>query len=272
MATISTSSPVRLPLGARRRAEDLLCRAGVYGSARNAYQRVFNRAHYATRRRDLAFFRAFVPAGGLVFDVGANEGRMTQTFAELGATVVAVEPNPALSARVRARYASRRVTVEPVAIGDAVGTAELHLGRDSGHSTLSSAWQDAVGEEGGAARWDGSVRVPVTTLDALIERHGRPDFVKIDVEGFEPNVLAGLHQPVPALSFEFLCAAIGIARTCVERVAALGDYEFNLARGEEHLLPAGGWSGADALLERLERLGQTDAEGYGDVYARLRAR
>ena len=95
-------------ISARHRAEALLCRVGAYSHARNAYQRLFNREHYASRRRDRGFFRDFVPRGRLVFDVGANEGRMTETFPELGATVVAVEPNPALADTVRARYGLAR--------------------------------------------------------------------------------------------------------------------------------------------------------------------
>ena len=45
--------------------------------------------------------------------------------------------------------------------------------------------------------------VPVTTLDALIERHGVPSFVKVDAEGFEEEVLQGLSRSIKALSFEF---------------------------------------------------------------------
>lgn len=178
----------------RRQAEDILCRLGVYHPARNAYQRFLNREYYTTRVHDRAFFRDFVPEGGLVFDIGANEGRMTQTFAEIGASVVAVEPNPALAERVKARYGSSKVTVEATALGDADGVATLRLGRDSGHSSLSQDWQEAAGDA--ADRWDGSVEVPVTTLDALIARHGAPDFVKIDVEGFEPQVLRGAAETV----------------------------------------------------------------------------
>jgi FkbM family methyltransferase len=250
----------------RRQTEDLLCRLGVYRPARNAYQRLLNRDYYTSRLKDRAFFRDFIPEGGLVFDVGANEGRLTQTFAELGATVVAVEPNPGLAGRVRARYGSRSVTVEATALGDSEGVATLRLGRDSGHSTVSPDWQDAVGD-GAEDRWSGSVDVPVTTLDALIARHGTPDFVKIDVEGFEPQVLSGLHEPVAALSFEFLCRAQDIAQRCVAIVSELGSYEFNLAFGEEHGLH-GPWRSATTLLEDLAAFAAEHPEGYGDVYAR----
>jgi FkbM family methyltransferase len=253
------------------RVEDVLCRLRLYRPARNTYQRLFNREVIADRRHDREFFAAFVPAGGLVFDVGANEGRLTETFYELGARVVAIEPNPDLATRIRARYGSSRVHVESAALGAEAGVAQLLLGRDSEHSTLSDEWQAALGDEGGAERWTSTVEVPVTSLDILIDRYGTPDFVKIDVEGFEPQVLSGLHRRVPALSFEFQCRAIDIARRSVETVDALGGYEFNLGRPERGSLAADGWTDAAGVLERLEAARAADPQSYGDVYARLRS-
>ena len=73
----------------------------------------------------------------------------------------------------------------------------------------------APGWEGQA--WTRAIRVPVTTLDALIARHGMPTFIKIDVEGFEEEALAGLARPPRALSFEFTTiqrdVAAGLSRT-----------------------------------------------------------
>ena len=257
-----------MPSIARERTEQLICRIGAYRSARNGYQRVFNRSHFAARQQQKVFFREIVPAGALVFDVGANEGRVTETFIELGARVVAVEPNPILAEKVRARYGSRRVNVEAVAIGAAEGRAELRLGRDSGHSTISPDWQDAVGVEA-AARWDGTVEVPVTTLDKLSTRYRSPDFVKIDVEGFEAEVLAGLSNAVPALSFEFQCRAIETGIRCVDRLSQLGDYSFNLTSGEDRRLESANWMDLNAVRSRLAEVAAVDPTGYGDVYAQL---
>ena len=78
----------------------------------------------------------------------------------------------------------------------------------------------------------------MTTLDALIARHGAPAFAKIDVEGFEAEVLPGLTQAVPALSFEFTTIQRDVALACLERCQALGYVRYNAALGESQELGA----------------------------------
>ena len=50
------------------------------------------------------FYRPFVPAGGLAFDIGAHTGNRLHAFLALGARVVAVEPQPELVARLERRF------------------------------------------------------------------------------------------------------------------------------------------------------------------------
>jgi hypothetical protein len=110
------------------------------------------------------------------------------------------------------------------------------------------------------------VEVDTTTLDALIERFGMPSFVKIDVEGAEPEVLAGLSRPVAGLSFEYLPRALDYARTCTARLSELGPYEFNWSVGESGGL-AERWISGGELMAALET---PEAQRRpGDVYARL---
>jgi hypothetical protein len=107
--------------------------------------------------------------------------------------------------------------------------------------------------------------VPLVTLDELIARHGEPQFCKIDVEGFELEVLTGLTRPLPALSFEYIPVSSARAIDCVERTSALGDYRYRHSRVETHRWAVDTWLGAEAMIEVLGALPLLDRSG--DVYA-----
>lgn len=137
--------------------------------------------------------------GMAVLDVGAHLGYFTLLCARLGgsgSTVWAFEPSPVLNPILHRNIAENRtpadVRVVPAAVGDRVGTVTLFAG--AGDSMLSSLYPSAAGE-GPVVRADA---VPCTTLDAWAEREAWPriDLVKIDVEGHEVAVLAGMRKLV----------------------------------------------------------------------------
>ncbi len=223
------------------------------------------------RQRGLrALYRPFVPAGGLVFDIGAHLGDRTRAFRGLNARVVALEPQPTMM-RWLQRFHGRddQVVLLEQAAGSRAGRARLALSETHpAVASVSEGWRARVsgGNDGFAAvRWDQSIEVPVTTLDALVAEHGRPDFCKIDVEGHEAEVLAGLTAPLPALSVEFVSGALDHAQACLDRLAALGCYRYNAVAGEQRRLLWPQWQGPGAVADWLA----AGAGGLasGDLYA-----
>jgi FkbM family methyltransferase len=205
--------------------------------------------------------------GDVVFDIGANMGDRVAVFHELGARVVAVEPQPACIERLRERFGDSVTVVEAVA-GPSPGEADLLVASYHTLATLSPEWVDEVRGSGrfGEFNWDGRLKVPMTTLDELIATYGTPVFCKIDVEGFELGVLEGLSKRIRALSFEFTFELLPSRLLCVERLAALGMAKFNFSEGESTRLTWKRWIGPDQMLRFLESTPR-DVGFFGDVYA-----
>jgi FkbM family methyltransferase len=232
------------------------------------------RIYYGDRAQAAAMHRlygAFVKRGDLVFDVGAHVGDRIAAFRRLGARVVAIEPQPALVKVLRLLYGHRSgVAIEALAVGRNAGTIDLQINPDNPTvSTASRHFVDAARDARGweAQRWTKITSVPVTTLDALIAKYGVPAFIKIDVEGFEAEALAGLSRPVKVLSFEFTTIQREVALACVERCIALGYSRFNAALGESQMLVHPAWIDAAAIARWLAEL--PHEANSGDVYAAL---
>ena len=128
--------------------------------------------------------------GWVVMDAGANSGVFSVQQARRGARVYSFEPNPdcfrRLCKAVAANGVDHLVTASNCALGSRPGRATLSV--PQGVTTMGSirpAWST-----GGGA---GDVSVELETIDGAIGRHGiaRVDLLKIDVEGFEIDVLEG---------------------------------------------------------------------------------
>ena len=228
--------------------------------------------HYRLRpgrhRRLTGFYRAWIGADSLCFDIGAHLGDRVDAWRRLGARVVAVEPQPLFRDLLMRRYRhDPRVRIEPVALAEQPGRQTLWVSRRTPTvSTINPIWREAMA---GSPRfrgvtWDTCCEVEVLTLDGLIARHGVPAFCKLDVEGAEAQVLAGLSHPLPALSFEYSPAALPGAITCLGRLSVLGAYRFRRSVGES-LRWSGGWMPAEQMHADLDAL-SPDAPA-GDLYA-----
>jgi FkbM family methyltransferase len=221
-------------------------------------------------RRLQRFYARFIHPGDLCFDVGAHVGNRVLAWRRLGARVVAVEPQPHLAWLLQRLYGrSKHITVLTLALGATSGSAVLYLDpRNPAVGTLAADWIATIQQDPSFAsvHWNQAITVPVTTLDALIEQHGVPAFCKIDVEGYELEVLRGLSRVLPALSFEYIPVAMDVAYGCLERLGQFDRYEFNYFEGETHHWQSPTWLTAEAVAAELSL-----SKRSGDVVARLKA-
>ncbi|HEX3830082.1 MAG TPA: FkbM family methyltransferase [Sporichthyaceae bacterium] len=230
-----------------------------YGPLKIAQNSLPAQRELRARRRTL--YREFVDRRSLCFDIGANMGNRTEIFLALGARVVALEPQAVCVRSLKCRFPmTERLVVIPMGVGAVAGTATLY---ESVEHVLSTLSLETVRNPLNASPFAASYDVGITTLDALIAVFGMPDFVKIDVEGYEPEVLRGLHQAPRALSVEYNPSKLPQLVECLGLLDALGDYEFSFSAGESMVF-ATGWMSATEIV------GTLPGNEFGDVYARLR--
>lgn len=222
------------------------------------------------RSESLRFISDFVKQGDLVFDIGANYGWKTELFVALGARVIAVEPQKECVDILRRRFkSSHGVHIENVAVGarETVGGIWKSDVRNQ-LSSMSPAWISAVKRSGRFRhfQWSSMESVPVTTLDHLIHKYGVPDFCKIDTEGYESEVIAGLTRPLKAASLEYHIEFMESARKSVERLESLGNCKFNYTVGESHVMAGKEWLDGDQVIREIASMNVKTLQG--DIYIR----
>lgn len=238
----------------KRRIKLYLQRLGLYdrlrfSSAMNFYKRITHHPEIILHKRELEFYQSFLPSSSLFFDIGAHHGFKSAVFLEMGTTVVACDPDPSNINLLKNKFRKQtsRIHIREIALGAKEGTASFlihHPG--SAFNTLNPYWKELL-ESDKIDRWNekiefekDSITVPVTTLDALIKQYGLPDFIKIDAEGYEKQILEGLTQKVPYLSFECLLPEfIEPLKDCLYYLEKLSPVaSFNISVEEKLLFPS----------------------------------
>lgn len=238
---------------------------GVLRSIATYYWKPFN------KKRLINFYKDYVKAGDLCFDIGAHLGNRTNAWSAMGAKVVAVEPQPQCLAYLNKKFGTdSQVTILPKAVGEESGFADLYISQLTPTiSTLANKdWRQKMDDATSfKVNWEETMEVEVVTLDQLITEYGMPDFCKIDVEDFEIQVLRGLTQPLPSLSLEYFVPTLERIYECIERLETLGKYEYNWSFGESQVLNSDHWLSAKEMTTIFD--GYTKGDRSGDIYARL---
>jgi FkbM family methyltransferase len=216
-----------------------------------------------TRQRKL-YLEALSNVDGsskLVFDIGANEGYITGIFLEAGYNVVAVEPAERNLSILHARFDKKsQIKILPVAIAQRTGSIDFFESSQHALGTASSKWS----EFNRTRKVTGSDQLPkqveALSLDDMIDKFGKPVFVKIDVEGYELEVLKGLSKVIPLISFEaILPLFLQESLDCIDRIYQLNkNVQFNYAAND--CMQWTGFRNREELVKELERLSPQTVE------------
>ncbi len=227
-----------------------------------------NRTHpFVSKDKMINFYKQFLPEHALVFDIGANTGNRIDIFLETGARVVAFEPQAACIEILTKKYGNK-IDLEHTGLGATESLQEFYIADENTISTFSKEFILQTGATRFKRnRWEEKTLVPVTTFDRMIEKYGRPHFSKIDVEGFESEVLKGLTSKIPALSFEYcLPEMYRNLYSCLEHIHSLdANAVYNYSAGETFEMEPGGWKTYEEFLPFVK--GKAFHKTlFGDIY------
>jgi len=137
---------------------------------------------------------------------------------------------------------------------------------------LASCSKEWISTTAASGRFDtgpakGIVEVEAITLDEAIEEFGVPRFCKIDVEGYELDVLKGLSSRIEYLSLEFAIEYLDHTKACLDLLKSRGwMIEVAYSLGESMELSDEGWTQDEPLLASLRSLPPL---AWGDIYVHL---
>jgi len=236
----------------------------LYRPARWVNRHVINRQSLRLFREEIHFYSQLVGHGDLCFDVGANNGVKAEVLLRLGATVVAFEPQRECREEMFRRLGRDRcLTIVGAALASQTGTAEFFVNPERTASSFVRHWQ------GESAT---SVIAETTTLDEAITAHGIPKYCKIDVEGFEVEVIKGLSHQIPLVSFEYHLsrpAGKAAALECLDRLGRFGDILVNICAAERPKFARPNWVRRPEFTEILvHQLSDQNEFCYGDIFVK----
>lgn len=235
----------------------------LYGPLKRVQRHLFDSNALQQFRSNVALYAPFLSPGDLCFDVGGNIGEKSEAFLALGARVVAFEPQPFIFREMTARCSpSRRFTAVNAALGALPGQLPMYISAQSGASSLVPSWTKDVVEV---------ISVPVITLDQAIDQHGLPRLCKIDVEGYELQVLRGLSQPLSCITLEYHLTDQDVQKVidCVDYLTRFGDLSINITFGEELKFYWPEWISYASFRNYFpSRAPRSQSCGYGDLFIR----
>lgn len=215
------------------------------------------------------FYSKFVNSNDLVFDIGANLGNRVSPLLKIGAKVVAVEPQEKCQEYLRMKY-GKKIKLVSMGVGAEEEIKDFFISNAHTISSFSEDWIESVKENRFKEyTWAKPIKKQITTLDKLIERYGLPKFIKIDVEGYELEVLKGLTTAIDMISFEYTVPEqIEKAIDCISQIQKYNpEIECNFSKSETMEFTLNSWSNPTDFKNYMATE-EFISTGFGDIYVR----
>ncbi|MET0634857.1 MAG: FkbM family methyltransferase [Chitinophagaceae bacterium] len=251
----------------------ILKSVGLYGPLVKQKRKLDQYNHHQQelkhRVNRVAFYKTFLKEGQLVFDVGANLGNRVEIFLEIGCKVVAVEPQVQCQEHLLKTFGNR-INIVGEGLGEKVEKKTMYISDVSTISSLSEEWIESVRQSRFSGHeWNKTETVSINTMDNLISTYGKPFFCKIDVEGYELQVLKGLSEAIPLLSLEYTVPEqTSRLEECIRILHKLDrDYVYNYSMGEEMSFAMPQFVSFEVFVQYIHEE-KFQSSGFGDIYVK----
>jgi FkbM family methyltransferase len=173
----------------------------------------------------------------IIFDIGGNVGDFTNKCLEVypNCSVILVEANDKLIQKLKERFLNKNVEVLNYLVSS-VDDEDVDFFVCEGHtiSTASINWITSS-RFSKTHTWETKKTKKTITLDKLIELYGNPDLIKIDVEGYESEVIKGLSKKQKEICFEWAEEVFIDTQKVCQHLEKLGYENFGVLYNDEYL-------------------------------------
>lgn len=184
-------------------------------------------------------FKQLISKSTLIFDIGSNIGIYTSIFLKYSSKVISVEPQESLCLLQKKLFKkeiqNERLIIEHIAIDSKNQIVELHINSKDVLSSTSKKYQtEVIPKEFSFTENIKTEAVQAKNIDSLILKYGKPNYIKIDIEGSEKKAIMGLNHQIPLISFE--CNIPYFKKEMFEilkKLSTLGEYEYNFLKHKE---------------------------------------
>lgn len=219
----------------------------------------------------MKIFENIIKRGDLVFDVGSNMGEKSEIFIGLGSKVIGFEPQRECYTSTLSKFNGNPNFIgENVGLDKKVGKETIYIASYHTISSMSEKFiEESKKERFADFNWDNKREIDTDTLDNMVSKYGKPKFIKIDVEGYELNVLEGLSDQIDYISVEFNPELCDVTISCIEYIDSLnnGNTSFNYGYRNDEDFKYDKWVSKGELIKYLESVNDFKFE-FGDVYCK----